>query len=244
MKELFVVQDVGGVGKTTLVRGIAEAVPDIPIIEVESVQRIREYDRDDNERRVTHFAVRADRAAIEATGGLAARQEFDSLTNNLIAARTPHLVDIGANTSSSFLGTFDQELANAFSSAEIELGILVVLTADPAALAEGAKLLALSKAWVSSRFIVENQIRGHVAPEMIRRVAGDASITTLAKHELEPKTTAFLQATGLHAIPRLTAADFAEEVGFNQARRMVNDLKRFRLAVMEAVRPAAEWLAS
>jgi hypothetical protein len=39
---LLVAQETGDVGKSMLARGIAEAIPDAPIIE--STQRVREYD--------------------------------------------------------------------------------------------------------------------------------------------------------------------------------------------------------
>ena len=236
---LLIGQEVGGVAKTTGVRGIAEAVPDAPIFEIESTPRIREY-----EGRVTHFPVRADRAAIESSGGEAARQEFDAPINALISVQMPHVVDIGANATGSLWACFDDELVQGFAQAGIELAVLVVLTADPAAMAEGSKLLAMSKRWAAAQFVVENQVRGHIDADLLKRIAGGLPVTTLAKWNLEPHTVEFLQATGLQAIPALTAADFAAEFGFNQARRMVNDLKAFRLAVMEAVLPAATWLAS
>lgn len=237
---LMIGQDVGGVGKTTELRALAEALVDAPIIEVESTPRIREYDHG----RVTYFPVRADRAAIESTGGQAARAEFDGLINYLISARSPQIVDIGANTAGSLFESFDEELAHAFCSAGIELAVLIVLTADPAALAVGSKLLATSRRWAAMQFIVENRMRGNIDPELLKRVVDGQSVTTLAKWSLEPQTISFLQATGLRAIPSLTAADFAAEHGFNQSRRMVADLKAFRLAAMESVLPAARWLAS
>ncbi len=236
---LMIGQEVGGLSKTTLVRGVAEAVPDAPVVEIESTARIREYAE-----RVTHFPVRADRAAIELTGGQAARAEFDAVINFLISVRSPHVVDIGANTVGSLWASFDDQLVQAFGSAGIELAVLVVLTADPAAVAEGSKLLAMSKGWAAAQFIVENQMRGNIDAQLLKRVADGVPVTTLAKWALEPHALEFLQATGLRAIPALTAADFAAEYGFNQARRMVNDLKAFRLAVMESVLPAAKWLAS
>lgn len=243
---LFISQEVGGVGKSTLVRGVAEAVPDAPIFEIESTPRILEYDHGNKkqQKRVTYFPVRADRASIEATGGQSARQEFDGLINAMIRVKLPHAVDLGANTASSLLGSFDEELVAGFSRAGIEFGILVVLTADPAAVSEAAKLLASAKRWAKARFAVENRIRGNVDPELLKQVTDGVSVTTLAKWAFEAPTIGFLQAMGLKAIPQLTSADFEAEHGFNQARRMINDLKGFRLAVMEAVLPAATWLAS
>ena len=243
---LGVGQEVGGIGKSTAVRGIAEAVPDAPILEIESTPRILEYDHGDTPRpkRVTHFPVGADRAAIEATGGQAARQEFDPVINAMIAAQLPSIVDIGANTANSLLGSFDEELVAGFSRAGVELGLLVVLTADPAALTEGAKLLASARRWAKARFVVENRLRGEIDPALLAQVTDGVPVTILAKWEFEPRTIGFLQAVGLHAIPQLTSADFERQHGFNEARRMVNDLKAFRLAVMQAVLPAATWLAS
>ncbi|MDB6148300.1 MAG: hypothetical protein JWO45_1964, partial [Spartobacteria bacterium] len=126
----------------------------------------------------------------------------------------------------------------------VELGLLVVVTADASALTEGAKLLAAAEKWATARFVVENRLRGEPDPALLKRVAGSAIITTLAKREFEPRTIRFVQAMGLAAIPQLKTSDLQREHGFAQARRMVADLKAFRLAVMEAARPAATWLAS
>jgi hypothetical protein len=242
---LLVAQEVGGVGKSTVVRGVAEAVPDAPVLEIESTPRILEYDFDNQgPKRVTHFRVRADRASIESTGGQAARQEFDSVIDAMIGVRLPSVVDVGANAAASLLGSFDDELLLGFSRSNIELGLLVVLTADPAALTEGYKLLVSAKHWAKTRFVVENKLRGDIDPTMLKQVTDGAPVSTLSKWEFEARTVGFLQATGLLAIPRLSAADFEKEHGFNAARRMVNDLKKFRLSVMEAVLPAATWLAS
>lgn len=238
---LMVCSDVGGVGKTTETRGLAEALPDAPVIEIESTARIREYD---DQERVIHFPMRADRRDIDSTGGQAARAEFDPAINCLIAVRSPHIVDIGANTAGSLFASFDDELMHAFSNAEIELAVLLVLTADPAALATGSKLLAMSKGWAAAQFAVENQVRGNIDAQLLKRIADGMPVTTLRKWALEPHAVAFLQATGLRAIPTLTPADFAAECGFNQARRICADLRAFRLAVMESVLPAAKWLAS
>lgn len=243
---LIVAQETGGVGKTTLARGIAEAVPDAPIIEIESTQRILEYDhgRPKGPRRVSHFAVRADRALIEASGGQAARAEFDAVMNAMIGVTLPTIVDIGANAAISLLGTFDSEFVTGVAESGIELGLLVVITADASALTEGAKLLTVAKSWATARFVVENRLRGEPDPALLKRVCDGAVITTLSKREFEPRTIRFVQAMGLTAIPQLKTSDVQGEHGFAQARRMVSDLKAFRLAVMEAARPAAIWLAS
>ncbi len=243
---LIVGQETGGVGKSTLARGIAEAVPDAPIFEVESTQRILEYDhgRSKGPRRVSHFPVRAERASIEATGGQAARAEFDPVINAIIGATMPTIVDVGANAAKSLTGLFDGEFLAGAEELGIELGVLVVVTADASALTEGAKLLSSAKVWAKGRFLVENRLRGEPDHGFLKRVSDGAVLTTLAKWEFEPRTVRFLQAMGLAAIPQLKTADLQREHGFAQARRMVADLKGFRLAVMEAIKPAATWLVS
>ncbi len=73
---LLVAQETGGVGKSTVTRGLAEAVPDAAILEIEAVPRLTEFAtaRGSNEPgRVQHFAMRATREASEASGGKAAR---------------------------------------------------------------------------------------------------------------------------------------------------------------------------
>lgn len=243
---LLVGQETGGVGKSTATRGIAEAVPDAPIIEIESTQRILEYDhgKPKGPKRVSHFPVRADRVSIDRTGGQAARAEFDGPINAMIGAELPTIIDVGANTAISLLASFDDEFIAGLAETEIEMAFVVVITADAAALTDGAKLLASSKRWAKARFVIENKLRGDIDPSMLKRVADGAQITVLPKFEFEPRTLGFLQATGLYAIPQLKTSDFQKEHGFNEARRMVSDLKSFRYAVMEAVRPAAIWLAS
>lgn len=243
---LLVGQETGGVGKSTLARGIAEAIPDAPILEIESTQRILEYDhgKAKGSKRVAHFPVRADRASIDRTGGQAARAEFDAVINAMVNVTMPSIIDIGANTAGSLLGSFDDEFVAGLAETGIEIGLFVVVTSDASALTDGAKLLAQSKRWTTARFVVENKLRGDIDPAMLKKLAGDAEVTTLTKWEFEPRTVGFLQATGLYAIPGLKTSDFQKEYGFSEARRMVSDLKGFRLAVMEAVRPAAVWLAS
>jgi hypothetical protein len=243
---LIVAQETGGVGKSTLVRGVAEAIPDAPIIEIESTQRILEYDHGESNgpRRVAHFAARADRASIDRTGGQAARAEYDAVINAIVGASLPSIVDIGANTAKSLLGSFDDEFVAGIADAGIEFGLLVVVTPDAGALADGAQLLAMSKPWATARFVVENKLRGDIDPEMLKRLADGAPTTTVPKFDFDKRTIAFLQAVGLYPIPGLKISDFQKEIGFSEAKHLVGDLKKFRLAVMEAVRPAAEWLAS
>ena len=218
---LLVVQETGGVGKTTLTRGVAEAVPDAPIIEVESTQRILEYDynRTKGPKRVSHFPVRADRASIERTGGQSARAEFDGVINKMIGVTLPTIVDLGANTAASLLGSFDDEFVDALAETQIELGLVVVVTTDASALTDGAKLLSGSKRWAKARFVVENKLRGNVDPAMLTRVADGAQVTTLAKWEFEPRSLGFLQATGLYAIPNLKTSDFQKAHGWSRTSR-------------------------
>ena len=55
-------------------------------------------------------------------------------------------------------------------------------------------------------------------------------------------TTDMLNAGQLRGIPKLDRAELAKETSQAEAGRILRDLTAFRLAVMEAVKPAAVWL--
>ena len=90
---LGIAQDKGGVGKTVISRGLAEVVPGAPLFEIDSSPRMIELGK-----RVRFFQMRADREAIELTGGAASRAEFDQVIDAIASATLPTVVDIGANT--------------------------------------------------------------------------------------------------------------------------------------------------
>ena len=241
---VLVAQETGGIGKSTITRGLAEAVPDVPILEIESVSRLTEFKpgKADNEPgSVRHFPVRADRAAIEASGGKAARAEFDPVLNALFAVTMPTVVDIGANTAASLLQILKVEAA-ALKDAGIEVGLVVVVAAEAGALADASKLLHAAQGWASARFVVANGLRGAIDPVLLKRVTGDAVLTHLRQFDLESKTREMLSAGQLRGIPKLDRAELAKETSQAVAGRILRDLTAFRLAVMEAVKPAAVWL--
>ena len=233
---LLVAQETGGVGKSTVTRGLAEAVPEASILEIESVHRLTEFKapKTDKPGRVRHFPMRATREAIEVSGGKAARAELDDVINALYAVAAPSLVDIGANTSASLLGVLKDE-APELRKAGIELGLVVVVAAV-------GELLHAAKDWAGARFVVANAIRGTVEPALLKRVAGDAQVTHLRQFELEDKTREVLAAGQLRGISQLDRTSLAQETSPAQAGRILRDLTAFRLAVMEAVKPAALWL--
>ena len=69
---LLVGQDKGGVGKSTAVRALAEAVPHVDIIEFDISHRLVEFDAGKPKsarRQVQFFPMRADRKSIEQSGG-------------------------------------------------------------------------------------------------------------------------------------------------------------------------------
>src|ERR1019366_6500577 len=90
---LGIAQDKGGVGKTVISRGLAEVVSGAPLFEIDSSPRMIELGK-----RVRFFQMRADREAIELTGGAASRAEFDQVIDAIASATLPTVVDIGANT--------------------------------------------------------------------------------------------------------------------------------------------------
>ncbi|XYD09041.1 chromosome partitioning protein [Methylobacterium sp. NMS12] len=241
---LIVGQETGGIGKSTITRGLAEAVTDVPILEVESTPRLTEFKtaKADNEPgSVRHFSVRASREAIEASGGKAARAEFDPVVNALYSVTGPTLVDLGANSSASLLGVLKDEAAS-LREAGIELGLVVVVAAEAGSLADAGKLLQAAKDWAAASFVVANALRGAIDPVILKRVAGAATLSHLRAFELEDATREVLTAGQLRGIPKLDRARLAKETSPAQAGRMLRDLTAFRLAVMEAVKPAALWL--
>ncbi|MGS0639379.1 hypothetical protein, partial [Citrobacter sp. VF227] len=119
---------------------------------------------------------------------------------------------------------------------------VVVVAAEAGALADGGALLHAAKDWAGARFVVANAVRGAVDPALLKRVAGDAVVTHLRQFELEDRTREVLAAGQLRGVSRLDRAGLVKQTSQAQAGRMLRDLTAFRLAVMEAVKPAALWL--
>ena len=237
-KAMLVIQDKGGVGKTLAARGLAEVVPADPLIEVDSSQRMLELGR-----RVKFFQTRADREAIERTGGAAARAEFDPVIDAIASATLPTIVDVGANTAASLL-TVIADLREDFSAAGIEFGALVVTTAEPGALACVPKLLAIAEPFATTRFVIENRVAGEIDPKVLSKIATGATVACLMNQVLDDQAAAILQAGGLASIPKLDAKALHAKFGIAQGSRIRRDLTRARLDVMQSVRLAAEWLVA
>lgn len=233
---LLVVQDKGGVGKSLATRALAEAVFEAPVIEVDASRRLLEL-----EKRVTFFPMRADRAAIDLSGGKAARAEFDGVITAMQKATMPTIVDVGANTSTSLLSVLNQ-LTNALVAMKIEIGVLVLVTAEPGALAEAPRLMQLAKPLAAARFLIENRLHGEVEAKAIAKIADGATVTTLDHHSMEDQAVAVLQAGGLARIPDLDITKLIDRHGLALGSRVHGDLKRLRADAMAAVLPAAEWL--
>lgn len=233
---LLVTQEKGGVGKSLISRALAEAVPEAPVIEVDASRRLVEL-----EGRAAFFPMRADRAAIEKSGGRAARAEFDGLITAMTQASLPTIVDVGANTSASLLALL-ADLAPDLNEARVEIGIVVIATAEAGALAEAPRLMQIAKPFASARFLIENRVRGEVDGKVLGKIADGATLTALAEHVMEEQAVALYQAGGLASIPKLDAGKLNDRHGLALGSRIRRDLARFRLEAMEAVRPAAEWL--
>lgn len=233
---VFIVQEKGGVGKSLVARALAEAVPDAPLIEIDSTRRLVEL-----EDRTRFYRMRAERADIERTGGRAARAEFDPVIDALAAATTPTIVDVGANTSRSLLGAL-VDLKDDLAAAGVEPAVLVVTTAEPGALAEAPRLLDLASELGAERFLVENRYRGAVSEAVVRKLAKDVIVSVLDEHAMEEQAVALLQGGGLASIGALDPAKLTAEYGLGLGARIRRDLERLRLDAMTAVRPAAEWL--
>jgi len=241
---LLVGQDKGGVGKSTAVRAIAEAIPDISILEIDSSHRLLEFDagkKKGERKQVAFFPMRADRDAIEQSGGMAARAEFDDVVRAIENMNEPVVVDIGANTCASLFKLL-AELAPDLKGAGVELGILAVVTAQASAIGEATKMITLAGPWMDALFVLENRLNGKADPADIARIAGEAPVTALEHHVMDPAAVEILQARGLKDIPNVDRAKLNAAYGISQGARIRKDLTNFRLKAMEAVRPAAMWL--
>lgn len=236
-RTLFVVQEKGGVGKSLLARGLAEALPTAPVIEVDSTQRLLEL-----EDRVRFFPMRAERVDIEKTGGRAARAEFDAVITAIADATNPTIVDVGANTSRALLSVL-VDLKDDLKDAGVEPGVLVVITSEPGALAEAPRLLFLAADLDAERFVVENRVRGPVDEATMKQLGKGAVVTSLDEHVMEDAAVAIVQDGGLAIVPRLDPTKLRAEHGMGLGSRVRRDLERLRLDTMTAVRPAAAWLA-
>ncbi|MEY9589791.1 hypothetical protein ABIA06_002082 [Bradyrhizobium yuanmingense] len=237
-KTMLIIQDKGGVGKTLAARGLAEVVPAAPLIEVDSSQRMLELGK-----RVKFFQTRADREAIERTGGAAARAEFDPVIDAIASATLPTIVDVGANTGACLL-TVIADLREDFSGAGIEFGVLIVTTAEPGALACVPKLLAIAEPFATTRFVIENRVAGEVDPKVLSKIAAGATVTCLMNQVLDEQAAAILQAGGLASIPKIDAKALHAKFGIAHGSRIRRDLTRARLDVMQSVRLPAEWLVA
>jgi hypothetical protein len=217
-------------------RALAEAVVGAPVIEIDASQRMLELGD-----RVQFFRMRADREAIERTGGRAARAEFDPVLEALAAAKAPTIVDIGANSSLSLFKVLSGA-AGDLAESGVECGVCIVVTCEPGALAEAPNLLASAKAWAKARFIIENRLHGPVDTGWLKKAADGAKVSSFAEQALENGTEEYLQGGGLAVIAKLDPVKLRSKHGIGPAARIRKDLERFRLEAMQAVRPAAEWL--
>jgi hypothetical protein len=235
---LIITQEKGGVGKTIFARALAEAIVDAPIIEVDANRRMIELGD-----RVQYFKMRADRNEIEKTGGKASRAEFDGVLTAIEKAKTPTIVDIGANTSETFLAVLS-EVVPVLVREGFEFGVCVVLTNEPGALAATPTLLSLAKPWAKSLFLIENLLHGPAISNLPRQMTEGITTTSFINHldKMDQNSDTYLQAGGLATIAKLDEAKLREAHGLGLSIRIMKDLKAFRDDAMDAVRPAAEWL--
>jgi hypothetical protein len=241
---LFVGQETGGVGKSTVTRGLAEAVEEAAIIELESVHRLVEFKESKKANvggAVRWFEMRASRKDIEETGGQAARAELDAVINALYDVSLPTVVDIGANQSASLFGVIPDIIAD-LRDKNIVAGVILVVAEEAGSIADAAKLLHAAKDWASAKFVVANDLRGLVDRAMVDKIADGATITTLRKFDFDHATSSMLQASALRGIRNIDRAALIREKTPAVANRILKDLTAFRLAVMEAVLPAAVWM--
>lgn len=235
-RHLLVAQDKGGVGKSTLTRAGAEAVPEAKIIEIDSSSRLKELGD-----RVAFFPMRAAREEIERTGGRAARGEYDSVIDAIAHATSPTIIDVGANTSRSLFCVLEG-LSDDLERAGVELGVVIVVTSEPGALAEAPRLLASAKKFAHIRFVVENQMRGVVDESLLRQIADGAEISTLREQMLDDEAVAIARDGGFAVVEKLDQDKLVRRFGMARGSRIRRDLTRFRVEAMQAMYTPASWL--
>jgi hypothetical protein len=240
---IIVAQETGGIGKSTMTRGLAEAVEEASIIELESVHRLTEFKQDDANVAggVRWFEMRATREKIEESSGQAAREELDPVINALYAVTQPTILDLGANQSASLFGVIP-DIAADLRRLGVEIAVLVVAAAEDGALADVSKLLRLAKEWSAARFVVANEVRGLIDPDVLREAARGSAVTTLRRFDFDNETRSMLGASALRGIRSIDRDALIREKSPAVANRILKDLTAFRLAVMQAVKPAALWL--
>lgn len=245
MANLVIVgQETGGIGKSTIVRGLAEAVTEASLLELESTHRLEEFKRvkaANEPGTVRYYEMRADRAKVEATGGRAAREELDELINALYEIKVPTILDLGANLSSSLFGVMP-DIIDGLHDNGIGVGVVIVTAAEAGALADASKLLHAAKGWASARFVVANELRGAIEADLLKKAVRDAKVSTLRQFVFDDATRGVLCACALRGVPRLDRAALVAEYKPALANRIMKDLTAFRLAVMMAMKPAAEFL--
>ena len=240
---LLVAQEAGGMGKSTATRALAEAIPDAPICEIESMKRLIELGE-----RVAHYPIRAKRQDVLASGGEAALSEYDEVINQLIGQNEPTIVDVGANGAEAVLTSFGR-MAGVFARRGRELGVMVIVAADESAYTSAEKLLGLTKPWATMQFIVANEHRGAVDRPRVENFARDALVTHLPSFAIPKQVRPLVDPLGFALIHEIDEEKLAQKLpdrngnpNYVMAANVADTLTRFRLEAMRAVRPAAEWV--
>ncbi|MGJ3263411.1 MAG: hypothetical protein ACFE0R_09260 [Salinarimonas sp.] len=236
---IIVAQDKGGSGKSLMSRALAEAVPDAPIIEIESEHRLMEL----GSVRVTHCPMRASHEDIQRSGGRASRSEFDLAIDAMAAATLPTIVDVGANTA-KYLFPVLAGLTDDLTEADITIGVLFVVTSEAPAIANIASLAPPAKRFAAAQFLVENRFHKPVDREELAGLVGKAKLSVLERVDLVEEAVAIYAAGGLACVPQLDGSALKAEHGFMKGARVRSDLTELRLKAMQAVEPAATWLVS
>ncbi len=237
-KRLAIGNDKGGVFKSGLTRGIAHAIPDCVIVEIDSAHRLLEY-----EHRTRFHRMRVDRALVEESGGSASRAEFDGVLNDLAGLSEPLVMDIGANTAVALLEEL-KRVGPSFAKLGIEVSVLTIVTADPSAITEAERCLRVADGLASKRFVIENRVLGPVDAGVLARLGKGATVTVMPKFEIDTEVWGIFGAGGFEAIDRLSDSKLTERFGFARADRIKRDLHRLRQQVLEVVEPASRWLIS
>ena len=104
-------------------------------------------------------------------------------------------------------------------SANIEIGVLIVVTAEPGALSEASKLSKLATPWADAMFLLENRMRGVVDAKQLSTIANGAVITAFDEQIMEAKAVEIFQDRGLRDIANIEPASLTQLHGLALDRR-------------------------